>query len=220
MFSCLVSIHSKMWIQKQISCVHQRLVSLAWLRCNGLICSTNIRLYTLGVWTTCVKYPPLAGHFLVNAVGEGLAVPIQSLSQDNEFHNLTAAKWKKHCRLGDHAYFFFFFLFFDMKPGSYQPIGGIIIASKSLSSAKAAFVCSFRGSGKNCRHLGCRSIIRSRGSAVQNKGITVNRMVCCSQFSNDIYAVISLYQESTCLYIFYDIDFMSGLFVYSFFVLK
>ena len=107
-----------------------------------------------------------------------------------------------------------------MKPGSYQPIGGIIIASKSLSSAKAAFVCSFRGSGKNCRHLGCRSIIRSRGSAVQYKGITVNRMVCCSQFSNDIYAVISLYQESTCLYIFYDIDFISGLFVYSFFALK
>ena len=107
-----------------------------------------------------------------------------------------------------------------MKPGSYQPIGGIIIASKSLSSPKAAFVCSFRGSGKNRRHLGCRSILRSRGSAVQNKEITVNRMVCCGQFSNDIYAVISLYQESTCLYIFYDIDFISGLFVYSFFVLK
>ena len=84
-----------------------------------------------------------------------------------------------------------FFLFSDMKPGSYQ-IGGIIIANKSLSSAKAAFVCSFRGSGKNRRHLGCRNIMRSRGCAVQNKGITLNRMVCCSQFSNDIYALISL----------------------------
>ena len=30
MFACLVSIHSEMWIQQQTSCLHQRLVSLAW----------------------------------------------------------------------------------------------------------------------------------------------------------------------------------------------
>ena len=35
MFSCLVSIHSKIWIQQQTSCLHQRMVSrgLAWFRC-------------------------------------------------------------------------------------------------------------------------------------------------------------------------------------------
>ena len=42
-------------------------------------------------------------------------------------------------------------MFFDSKPGSFQPICGIIIANKSFSSAKAALVCSFRASGKNCR---------------------------------------------------------------------
>ena len=37
MFPCLVSIHSKIWIQQQTSCLHQRLVmvsrGLAWFRC-------------------------------------------------------------------------------------------------------------------------------------------------------------------------------------------
>ena len=35
MFVCLVSIHRKMWIQEQTSCLHQRLVSLAWFWCYG-----------------------------------------------------------------------------------------------------------------------------------------------------------------------------------------
>ena len=60
------------------------------------------------------------------------------------------------------------------KPGSCQPICGIIIGNKSFSSAKAALVCSFHASGKNCRHLGCRNVMRSRGCAVQNKGITLS----------------------------------------------
>ena len=64
-------------------------------------------------------------------------------------------------------------MFFDSKPGSFQPICGIIIANKSFSSAKAALVCSFRASGKNCRHLECRNVIHSRGCPVQNKGITL-----------------------------------------------
>ena len=68
----------------------------------------------------------------------------------------------------------FIFLFFDSKPGSSQPICGIIIANKSFSSAKAALVCSFRASWKNRRHLGCSNVMRSRGCAVQNKGITLN----------------------------------------------
>ena len=58
MFACLVSIHSKMWIQQQISCLHQRLVSLAWFwtRCySGSCLFRNIRLSTLGVWTTYVQ---------------------------------------------------------------------------------------------------------------------------------------------------------------------
>ena len=67
----------------------------------------------------------------------------------------------------------FIFLFFDRKPGSCHLICGIIIVNKSFSSAKAALVCSFRASGKNRRHLGCRNIVRSRGCAVQNKGITL-----------------------------------------------
>ena len=72
-------------------------------------------------------------------------------------------------------YISFIFLFFDSKPGSCQPICGIDIANKSFSSAKGALVYSFRASGKNRHHLGCPNIMRSRGCAVQNKGITLKR---------------------------------------------
>ena len=68
---------------------------------------------------------------------------------------------------------FFIFFFFDPRPGSCQPICGILITNESFSSAKAALVCSSRASGKNCRHLGCRNVMRRRGCAVQNKGITL-----------------------------------------------
>ena len=47
------------------------------------------------------------------------------------------------------------------------------MANKSFSSAKAALVCSFRATEKNRRHLGCGNVMRSRGCAVQNKGITL-----------------------------------------------
>ena len=84
-----------------------------------------------------------------------------------------AAKWKTTTDFGI-THISFIFLFFYSKPGSCQPICGIIIANKSFRSAKAALVCSFRASGKNCPHLGCGSVMRSRGCAVQNKGITLN----------------------------------------------
>ena len=71
-------------------------------------------------------------------------------------------------------FFFFIFLFFDSTPGSCQPICGIIIANKGCSSAKAPLVCSFRASGKNRSHFGCRNVMRSRECAVRNKGITLN----------------------------------------------
>ena len=75
----------------------------------------------------------------------------------------------------------FLFLFFD----------SIIIANKSFSSAKAALVCSFRASGKNRRHLGCRNVMRSRGCAVQNKGITSDEDVF-SFSSNSLTLEINL----------------------------
>ena len=79
-----------------------------------------------------------------------------------------------HCRSEfGITYISFIFLVFDSKPGSCQPICGIIILNKSFSSAKAAHVCSFRASGKNRRYLGCHKVMRSRGCAVQNKGITL-----------------------------------------------
>ena len=89
-----------------------------------------------------------------------------------QFHNSTAAKWKTTAEFGI-THISFIFLFFDSRPGSCQPICGIIIANKNCSSAKAALVCSFRASGKNRRHLGCHNVMRSRGCAVQKKGITL-----------------------------------------------
>ena len=84
-----------------------------------------------------------------------------------------AAKWKTTEDFGI-THISFIFLFFNSKPGGCQLICGIIIVNKSFSSAKAALVCSFRASGKNRRHLGCSNVMRSRGCAVQKKGITLN----------------------------------------------
>ena len=80
-------------------------------------------------------------------------------------------------RVFGNTYFSFIFLFFDSKPGSCQPICGIIIANKSFSSAKETLVCSFRAGGTNRRHLGCGNVMRNRGYAVQNKGITLKLSV-------------------------------------------
>ena len=82
----------------------------------------------------------------------------------------------------------FIFLFFHSKPGSCQPICGIIIANKCFSSAKAALFCSFRASGKNRRHLGCSNVMRSRGCALQNKGITLKVPECSVQLYNSRFA--------------------------------
>ena len=112
------------------------------------------------------------------SVGEPQSCPtgftvltIQSLSQDILIiPQLDAREVKTTADFGI-THISFIFLFFNSKP---EPIGGIIIANKSFSAAKAAFVCCFRASGKNHRHLRCRNVMRSRGCAVQNKGLTLN----------------------------------------------
>ena len=68
----------------------------------------------------------------------------------------------------------------------------LLLRIKALALQKRPLFVLFALVGRTLRHIGCRNIMRSRGCAVQNKGITLNRMVCCSQFSNDIYALISL----------------------------
>ena len=57
-----------------------------------------------------------------------------------------------------------------IKTESCQPIYGIVIANKSFSSAKAALVCSFRASGKNRRHLGCRNVYAQLGVRSAKQG--------------------------------------------------
>ena len=49
----------------------------------------------------------------------------------------------------------------------------LLVRIKALALQKRAFFVQFRASGKNRRHLGCPNIMRSRGCAVQNKGITL-----------------------------------------------
>ena len=103
---------------------------------------------------------------------------IQSLSQDILIiPQLDGREVKTTADFGI-THISFIFLFFDSKPGSCQPMCGIIIANKSFSSAKAALVCSFCASGKNRRHLGCHNVMRSRGCAVENKGITLRGGRC------------------------------------------
>ena len=134
----------------------------------------------------------------------------QSLSQDILIiRQLDGREVKNHCRLRDHAHFFHF-LVFHSKPGSCQPICGIIIANKSFSSAKAGLVCSFRASWKNRRHLGCSNVMHSRGCAVQNKGITLRHILhplsnpdCYSspgQFFTQL-SLVKLFSLETSLYL-------------------
>ena len=82
----------------------------------------------------------------------------------------TAAKGKTTADFGI-THIFSIFLFFDSRAGSCQPVFGVIITNRSLSYAKVALV-SF--SGKNHRHLGSRNIVRSRGCAFQDKGVTLS----------------------------------------------
>ena len=116
---------------------------------------------------------------------------IQSLSQDILIiPQLDGREVKNHCRLRDHAHFFHFHVFkFHF------------IASKSFSSAKAALVCSFRACGKNRRHLGCSNVMRSRGCAVQNKGITL-KAVQPNSFSKFISAVCNFQNNAQETYLF------------------
>ena len=80
----------------------------------GLVCSRNVHVSTLGVWTTSQ-----ARYWLVNAVGEPYSCPtgftvltIQSLTQVILIiPQLDAHKVKNHCRLQDHAHFFYFLVF-------------------------------------------------------------------------------------------------------------
>ena len=59
MFACLVSIHSKMWIQQQTSYLHQRLVSLAWYRCYGgsYLFQKYLFLHSRSLNNICIVYP-------------------------------------------------------------------------------------------------------------------------------------------------------------------
>ena len=149
----------------------------------GLICSTTICPSTLGVWTTYVSNRLLTVAILgqtlshscswrAAALSHRLHSPLPKPQPGHLIPQLDGRVVKNHWRLRDNPHFFFIFLFFDSRLGSCQRICSIIIANKSFSSAKAALVCSFRASGKNRRHLGCRNIVCSRGSAAQNKGIT------------------------------------------------
>ena len=148
----------------------------------GLICSRNIRIVS--------PLSEFEQHMYSSDPGPGTgslmqlesrravpqaSQPPASLSQDILINpQLDGREVKTTADFGV-THISFIFLFFDSKPGSCQPICGIIRANKSFSSAKAALFCSFRASGKNRRHLGCGSVMRSSGCAVQNKGITLNK---------------------------------------------
>ena len=58
-FACLVSIHSKMWIQQQTSYLHQRLVSLAWYWCYGgsYLFQKYLFLHSRSLNNICTVYP-------------------------------------------------------------------------------------------------------------------------------------------------------------------
>ena len=57
-----------------------------------------------------------------------------------------------------------------------SPSAALLVRLKALAFQKRPFFCSFRASVKKRRHLGCPNIMRSRGCAVQNKGITLTHI--------------------------------------------
>ena len=153
MFPCLVSIHRKMLIQRQPSCLNQdwspsRGSGAMWI----ILFQKCLSLHSRSLNSICTVVIP--GQILARQcswrsieLSNRLQNPlIQSLRQEiliiPEFDG---RKVKNHCKLRDHAHF----SFFDSKPGSCLPICGIIITNKSFSFAKAVLVCSFHTSGKN-----------------------------------------------------------------------
>ena len=154
-------------------------VSLALFRCYGgsYLFDRYLSLHTRNSNSICRVVILAQTVFLLCSqraieLPHGLHSPHPKPQQGHLILQLYGREVKIHRGLPDQAHFFIFF-FFNPWPGSCQPICGILITNESFSSAKAALVCSSRASGKNCRHLGCRNVMRRRGCAVQKKGITL-----------------------------------------------
>ena len=109
------------------------------------------------------------------AVPQASQPPIIQSLKPGHFNNSTTRRPRSEKPTADFeiTHNSFIFLFFDSKTGICQPICGIIIENKTFTSAKAALVCSFCARRKNCCHLGCGNVMRSRGCAMENKGITL-----------------------------------------------
>ena len=105
----------------------------------GLICSTNIPPSEFE--QHMYRSDPRPDTVSLMQLESRRAVPHASRYPDNSsprhsphpkpqpghlIPQLDGCEVKNHCRLQDHAHFFIIFLFFDSRPGSCQPICGII----------------------------------------------------------------------------------------------
>ena len=167
MFSCLVPIHSKMWIQQQTSCLHQRLVFtrivpvLRWVLFVRQIFVSPQSEFEQHMYSSDPRPHTVSLMQLESRRAVPQASQPPSKASARTFNS--TPRWPRSEKpLQTSLYICFIFLFFNRRPGSCQPICGTIIANKSFSSAKVALVCSFRAGGKNRRHVGCRNVMRSK----------------------------------------------------------
>ena len=177
MFACLVSIHSKMWIQQQTSFLHQRLVSLAWFWCYGgsYLFQKYSSLHSRSLNNICTAAIPgqiLARYCSWRAVERShrLHSPHNPKPQRGHFNNSTTRRPRSEKplqTLGSRTFFSFscFSIAYLEAVSQYVTL---LLRIKALALQKQPLFFLF--AGKNCRHLGCRNIMRSRGCAVQNKG--------------------------------------------------
>ena len=142
MFACLVSIHRKMWIQQQTSCLHHRLVSLAWFWCYGgsYLFQKYSSLHAQSLNNICTVATP--GQTLARWCSWRAVYLFHRLHsphpkpQPAHFNNSTTRQPRSEKPLqtsGSHT--FLSFSCFSIANLEAVPIYGIIIANKSFSSA-------------------------------------------------------------------------------------
>ena len=131
MLSCLVSIHSEMWIQQQTSCLHQRLIFLAWFWCYGgwvlfvrqIFVSPNSEfeqhMYGTDPRPETVSLMQLESRKVVPQVSQPPSKASATTFNSKTWWPLSENHW----RLGI-KHIFFIFLFFDSRQGSCQLICG------------------------------------------------------------------------------------------------
>ena len=105
---------------------------------------------------------------------KGLTAPHNPKPQPGHFNNSTTRRPRseKPVQTSASRTFLSFSCFSIANQEALSRSAALLLRIKALALQKRPLFVLFAASGKNRRHLGCSNVMRSRGCAVQNKGIT------------------------------------------------